>query len=141
MSYVLTAPSAPSFVMKGLKGYQFGPLKNDELDIYFIEVEKGHDTFIISKKLTRIYYILEGTGYFIIKNQRYEVAPGMLVEIPPNVEYTYSGKMKIFSVSCPRWFKGNEEVTRMNPDVVKRLSPGSFLSKIRLKINKILSEQ
>lgn len=111
MPYVYTIPSSPSFTLKGLKGYQFEPLGNQELDIYFIDVEKGHDTFIISKKITRIYYVLEGKGCFTIDNQRYDVESGTLVEVPPNVEYSYSGGMKLLLVANPRWFKGNEEVT------------------------------
>jgi len=74
---------------------------------------------MISKALTRIYYIIEGTGAFTIDNQKYDVAPGLIVEVPPGVEYSYSGSMKILLVSHPRWFEGNERMTRNNPDVVR----------------------
>jgi mannose-6-phosphate isomerase-like protein (cupin superfamily) len=129
MIYVHTIPSSPSFVLKGLKGYQFEPLNNQELDIYFIDVEKGHDTFIISKKIARTYYVLEGKGYFTIDNQKHDVEPGILVEVPPNLEYSYSGTMKLLLISNPRWFRGNEEVTKRNPDVVSGLSITPLLSK------------
>ena len=130
MPYVITIPSSPAFVLKGMKGYQFELLENTELDIYLLDVEKGHDMFIISKKLTRIYYILEGAGYFTIENRKYDVGPGVLVEVPPNVEYSYSGTMKILLVSNPRWFRGNEEETRKNPDVCGGFSVSSLLSRI-----------
>ncbi len=130
MPYVLTTPSSPSFALKGLKGYQFESLRNQELDIYFLDVERGHDTFVISKKITRIYYIIEGKGYFTIENQKYDVEPGILVEIPPNVEYSYSGAMKLLLIGNPRWFRGNEEVTKKNPDVFSGLSMSSLLSKL-----------
>ncbi len=130
MPYIVTIPSSPSFALKGLKGYQFGPLRNQELDIYFIDVEKGHDTYIISKKITRIYYILEGKGFFTIENQKYDVTPGMLVEVPPNVEYSYTGTLKLILISNPRWFDGNEEFTRKNPDVLTGPSIGSLLSRL-----------
>ncbi len=133
MPYVLTLPTSASFKSKGLKGYQFEPLKNQDLDIYFIDVEKGHDTFIRSKKITRIYYILEGKGYFTIENQRYDVEPGMLVEVSPNLEYSYTGTMKLLLISNPRWFSGNEEITRKNPDVLSGLSMGTLLSKLSFK--------
>jgi len=132
MPYVYTIPSSPSFALKGLKGYQFEPLRNPELDIYFVHVEKGHDTFIISKSITRTYYILEGSGYFTIENEKYDVKPGMLVEVPPGVEYTYSGTMKLLLISNPRWFRGNEETTRKNPDVPSGLSIRPLLSKLGL---------
>src|SRR5215470_6676865 len=118
MPYVLTASSSPSFALKGLAGYEFHPLKDQNIAVHFLDVHKGHDTFMVSKALTRIYYIIEGTGVFTIDNQKYDVAPGLLVEVPPGVEYSYSGSMKILLVSHPRWFLGNEQTTRMNPNVV-----------------------
>jgi hypothetical protein len=118
MSYVLAASSSPSFALEGLTGYEFQPLKDQDFAVHLVDVHRGHDTFIISKALTRIYYIIEGTGVFTIDNQKYDVAPGLLVEVPPSVEYSYSGSMKIFLVSHPRWFVGNERMTKMNPDVV-----------------------
>jgi mannose-6-phosphate isomerase-like protein (cupin superfamily) len=130
MSYIVTIASSPAFALKGMKGYQFEPLENKELDIYLLDVEKGHDTFIISKKLTRIYYILEGAGYFTIEKRKYDVGPGMLVEVPPNVEYSYSGTMKILLISNPHWFRGNEEETGKNPDVCGGFSVSSLLSRI-----------
>jgi hypothetical protein len=118
MSYVLAASSSPSFALKGLAGYEFQPLKLQDIAVHLLDVREGHDTFQISKVLTRFYYIIEGTGVFTIDNQKYDVAPGLLVEVPPGVEYSYSGSMKILLVSYPRWFEGNEQTTRKNPDVV-----------------------
>ena len=101
-----------------MAGYEFQPLKVQDIAVHLLDVHKGHDTFIISKTLTRIYYIIEGTGVFTIDNQTYEVAPGLLVEVPPGVEYSYSGSMKVLLVSYPRWFEGNERTIRKNLDVV-----------------------
>jgi mannose-6-phosphate isomerase-like protein (cupin superfamily) len=130
MSSVLTIPSSPSFASRGLRGYQFQPLKNEHLEVHFLDVRTGHDQFIISKVLTRIYYIIDGKGSFVIDNQKYDVAAGMLIEVPPGHEYCYSGAMKILLISNPRWFSGNEQNTRDNPDVVGRVSMRGLLSKI-----------
>jgi SAM-dependent methyltransferase len=138
--YTYTLPKLSSFTGTGLEGYSFGPLRHKDLDIYYIESEKGHDTFIVSKKITRMYYILSGSGYFIIDNRRYDVSTGMLVEVPPKVEYSYSGKMTLIGIARPRWFSGNDTHTRWNPDVTRRVSsclPGreSWLTRlIRLRI-------
>ena len=131
MPYVLTASSSPSFALKGLAGYEFHPLKDQNIAVHFLDVHKGHDTFMVSKALTRIYYIIEGTGVFTIDNQRYDVAPGLLVEVPPGVEYSYSGSMKILLVSHPRWFEGNERTTRKNPDVVSEGVVGHISNQLR----------
>jgi mannose-6-phosphate isomerase-like protein (cupin superfamily) len=135
MSYVLAASSSPSFALKGLAGYEFQPLKDQDFAVHLVDVHKGHDTFIISKALTRIYYIIEGTGVFTIDDQKYDVVPGLLVEVPPGVEYSYSGSMKIFLVSHPRWFEGNERMTKMNPDVV---SGGGVLGLISNQLRRYL---
>ena len=58
MDYVYSLPTSTSFTGKGLLGYTFGPLNQKDLEIYYIEVEKGHDTFMVSKKIAQIYYTL-----------------------------------------------------------------------------------
>lgn len=122
MEYVFTRPTSPSFTQKGLKGYHFKG-RNKDVQVYYVDVEKGHDTFIISKKITHSYYIIEGRGYFTIAGQRYDVEPGVFVEVPPSVEYSFSGNMKLILIMNPPWFKGNEEVTKQNPAVFSAQVP------------------
>ena len=123
MNYTHSLPTSLAFEGKGLFGYSFGPLAQKDLEIYYIEVETGHDTFMVSKKITRVYYVLSGGGYFTIDDQRYDVRAGMLVEVPPKVEYSYSGKMKMVAISKPRWLEGNDTHTKWNPDVVREDLP------------------
>jgi len=120
MTYINSLPTSASFTEKGLLGYTLGPLKQKDVEVCYIEVEKGHDSFVISKKITRLYYVLSGSGRFTIDGHKYDVGPGMLVEVPPKVEYSYSGTMKLIVLSRPRWFSGNDTFTRWNPDVVRR---------------------
>jgi len=109
-------PIKPTFEQKGLKGFAY-PLKNKELEIYFVDVTQGHDNYIISKKCFHIYFVIEGNGDFDINNQSIKVAKNSLVEVQPNVEYTYSGNMKLLLIMNPPWFEGNEEITKNNPNV------------------------
>jgi mannose-6-phosphate isomerase-like protein (cupin superfamily) len=129
MTYVLAASSSPSFILEGLAGYEFRTLKDQDFAVHLLDVTKGHDTFMISKALTRIYYIIEGAGAFTIANQKYHVVPGEIVEVPPGVEYSYSGSMKVLLVSHPRWFPGNELMTRDNPDVVSESGAAAKIKK------------
>jgi len=136
MKYVYARPASVSFTDKGLLGYTFGPLKQD-LDVYYIESEKGHEFFMISKRITRTYYVLSGTGYFTIDGSRYDVTPGMLVEVPTGVEYCYSGKMTLMAFCRPRWYSGNDRFTKWNPGVVGEeygypIESGSWLTRMRL---------
>ncbi len=65
MSYVYSPPTAASFTGKGLVGYSFGPLRQEDMEVYYIESEKGHDVFVVSKKITRFWYVsLRGRGPF-----------------------------------------------------------------------------
>jgi SAM-dependent methyltransferase len=123
MPYTHSLPPSVSFTGKGLLGYSFGPLKQKDLDVYYIESEKGHDVFMVSRRITRTYYVIQGSGYFIIENERYPVSAGVLVEVPPGVEYSYSGKMTLLGFCTPRWFGGNDTFTRWNPDVFNSSSP------------------
>jgi SAM-dependent methyltransferase len=124
MRYIHSVPSIRSFDGKGLFGYTFGPLQEKEVDVYYAEVNGGHDTFMISKKITRIYYVIDGNGYFTIDNDKFNVSAGMLVEIPPKVEYSYSGRMKLVIFARPRWFAGNDTHTKWNSDAVGHESFG-----------------
>jgi chemotaxis methyl-accepting protein methylase len=128
MRYVHWLPSSPSFSDTGLTGYIFGPLNDPNVDVCYIDVVQGHDTFQISYKITRIYYVLTGSGYFVIAGQRHEVGPGALVEVPSGLEYSYSGTMKLIAFMKPRWFAGNDTATKWNPDVKPqnvRFEPGN----------------
>src|SRR5271166_5523838 len=118
MRYTHSLPPIPSFDGRGLFGYTFGPLQQKDLDIYYVEVDGGHDTFMVSRKITRIYYILDGNGYFTIDDRKYDVSSGMLVEVPPKVEYSYSGRMKLVVFARPGWFAGNDTHTKWNRDAI-----------------------
>jgi chemotaxis methyl-accepting protein methylase len=133
--YIYSIPTAPSFTGKGLSGYGFGLLTQKDLSIDYVEVERGHDTFMVSNKTVRTYYILSGSGYFTINNGKYPVSAGMLVEVPTKVEYCYSGKMKLLLIQRRRWFIGNGTHTKWNPDVVQGNFPcaadgGSWLVRL-----------
>jgi mannose-6-phosphate isomerase-like protein (cupin superfamily) len=118
--YTFKVSKKPAFTGTGLEGYGFGPLRQRDLDVFIVNSEKGHDTFVISKKITHTYYVLSGSGYFTIEGRRFDIQPEMLVEVPPKLEYSYSGKMTMLGLARPRWFRGNETHTRWNPVVTQR---------------------
>jgi mannose-6-phosphate isomerase-like protein (cupin superfamily) len=118
--YIHTLSNSPTHVHGGISVHNFGPLLHKALEVQYVNVHQGHDMFQISKEVTRIYYILCGTGYFTIDKAKYHVRENMLVEVPPKVEYSYSGNMKLIILSTPRWSRGNDRSTRWNPDVGNR---------------------
>ena len=126
MPYVHTLPDSLSFRAQGLCGYTFGPLGQTDLEVLYIESEKGHDTFMVCKGIARIYYVLAGSGYFTIEGREYGISPGVLVEIPPGVEFSYSGCLTMLAFCRKRGFRRKDTFTRWNPDVVGPEVPRSL---------------
>lgn len=62
---------------------------------------------------TRCYFVVEGTGIFVLDDQSHNVTPGDFFVISPGHEYEYSGDMKLFefNISPDSSFK-DEVLTR-----------------------------
>lgn len=123
MPYVYTLPTSVSFRGKGLFGYSFGPMKQKDLEVLYVESETGHDTFMICRGVTRTYYVLAGSGSFTIEGHKHDVGAGVLVEVPSNVEYSYSGRMTMLAFCRQSWFHREDKFTRWNSDVVGEEAP------------------
>lgn len=121
-NYIHQISAWPSHVGAGMSCYDYGPLLHEGLEVLYVHVRQGHDTFLISEKVTRLYYVAAGRGHFIIARKRYEVSEKMVVEVPPKTEYSYSGNMELIIFSTPRWFRGNDRSTGPNPDVHEELA-------------------
>jgi chemotaxis methyl-accepting protein methylase/mannose-6-phosphate isomerase-like protein (cupin superfamily) len=126
MQYLYTLPTSVAFRGKGFFGYSFGPMQQRELEVLYIESEKGHDTFMVCKGVTRTYYVLAGSGYFTISGRQFDIGAGVLVEVPAGVEYSYSGRMRMLAFCKRRWFNRKDTWTRWNRDVVGREDPWSL---------------
>jgi len=48
MEYVYSLPTSPSFIGKGLLGYDFAPLNQKDLEIFYVESEKVCGSIILS---------------------------------------------------------------------------------------------
>jgi mannose-6-phosphate isomerase-like protein (cupin superfamily) len=53
------------------------------------------------KKLTELYYVLEGTGQMELDGQLFDIAPGDAVLIKPGCRHRAIGKLKILNVPIP----------------------------------------
>ena len=60
------------------------------------------------KKLTEIYYILEGHGQIELDGDLHDIQPGSSILIKPGCRHRAIGKMKIINVSIPA-FDSNDE--------------------------------
>ena len=134
MPYLYELPASVSFRGKGLFGYSFGPMQQKDVEVLYVESETGHDTFMVCRGLVRTYYILAGSGYFTIDGRVYDVAPAMLVEVPPGVEYSYSGQMRMLVFCKKRWFHRKDKWTKWNPDVVGAEGPWSLTASWLMRV-------
>jgi chemotaxis methyl-accepting protein methylase len=118
MPNVYKLPASVSFRGKGLFGYSFGSMNQKDLEVLYVESETGHDTFMILRGVTRTYYVLAGSGSFTFDGHEHKVSSRDLVEVPPGVEYAYSGRMTMLAFCRRGWFARKDKFTRWNPDVV-----------------------
>ena len=132
MPYVQKLSPSVSFRGKGLFGYSFGPMIQRDLEVLYIESETGHDTFMILRGVTRTYYVLSGDGSFTINGTEYRVGAGDLIEIPPRVEYAYSGRMTMLAFCRSGRFRRRDKFTRWNRDVVGDQTPWPLTGDSRL---------
>jgi len=110
MKYVFDAPQDYSFEKVGIKGRRF-PIKDitNKTGASIIETEKGHETTIIEHKCDFIYFILDGSGYFIINNEREEFKVGNLVVVPAGLPFTYKGNCRMLLITNPPYYPEQEE--------------------------------
>ena len=114
--YKKSLPKQPSFIQNGLKGYLYN-INKENLEIFFIDSFKGHDKYVYNKASTHIYYIIEGFGKFCINKEIMEVRKGDLIEIPKNIEFVYSGNMKILLIMNPG-FKPENNIEVKDNDLI-----------------------
>ena len=103
--FVCDKPINPSFSRGGADGYNFS-LQNNNIEIDYINSKTGHGGKVISDSITHYYYILEGSGVFLINGSEYPVKGGQLAEIPPKHSFDYRGKMKMLLIMEPPFKRG-----------------------------------
>ena len=60
------------------------------------------------KKMTEIYYVLEGNGQVELDGMRFDVAPGSSILIKPGCRHRAIGQLKILNVPVPAFDSEDE---------------------------------
>lgn len=107
MEYIKKLPEQPSFTQNGLNGYSFD-MSNENISMAMVDVYKGHEKYCKGLVSTYIYYVLSGSGTFKISEEKYKVNSGDVIEIPPNINFVYEGKMKLLLIMNPAFNPQNE---------------------------------
>jgi len=60
------------------------------------------------KRLTEIYYVLEGEGFMELDGERIPVRPGMSILIQPGCRHRAVGRMRILNIPVPAFDPADE---------------------------------
>lgn len=72
------------------------------LSVNLIELN-GQNQSVTNIVSDMFYYVIEGTGTFLIDKQAHQVESGDLVVIPKGSKYQDSGQMKLLAIASPRF--------------------------------------
>lgn len=100
MNYVKKLSNVPSFSQEGFNGFSFN-IDNKNMSIDMIDSYKGHGKYCKNLVSTHIYYIISGSGRFKINGEIYNVEEKDIIEISPNTEFIYTGKMQMILIMNP----------------------------------------
>jgi len=83
----ITKTQAPRFSWGKVWGLNY-KFNKDDVSVLYAKLEEPHGEVTTGDK-SRYYYILAGTGEFIIGKEQTKIEPGDVIVVPPNTKYNY----------------------------------------------------
>ena len=80
---------------------------NSVASMHIVEISEASRVHY-HKKMTEIYYVLEGEGYFELDGESVPVSPGSAVLIKPGCRHRAVGTLKIINVPVPSFDEEDE---------------------------------
>lgn len=74
--------------------------ENTTATMHVVEIKQDSQTHY-HKKMTEIYYVLEGEGHIELDDESHPLKPGVSVFIKPGCRHRAVGKLKILNVPVP----------------------------------------
>ncbi len=108
MQYVFTKDDATKFEKHGVSMWQLGGTVEQPEKMIYQETIRGHDEEFANTVSTFKYFIVEGSGEFVIAGVSYPVTASSVVIIPPNTPFYYKGNLKQILVTTPPWKEGTD---------------------------------
>lgn len=71
--------------------------------LVYQETDKGHSEEFLHEKSDFIYYILEGSGIWVIEDKEYEVKAGDVLIVPAGNRFWFRGNLKQICITAPAW--------------------------------------
>ena len=80
---------------------------NPVASMHVVEISKDSRVHY-HKRMTEIYYVLEGEGHFELDGEKHAVNPGSAVLIKPGCRHRAVGNLKILNVPVPTFDEADE---------------------------------
>ncbi len=71
--------------------------------VLYQETETGHAEEFMHERSDFIYYVLEGSGTWIVEDREFEVRAGDVVVVPAGKRFWFRGSLKQVCVTAPAW--------------------------------------
>lgn len=80
--------------------------------VAYQETRVGHGEEFRHSKSAFVYYIIEGSGEWLIEDESFRVEATDVVIVPPGKRFYYRGNLKQVCITAPAWEPQYEEVVR-----------------------------
>ncbi len=81
-------------------------------NVVFVSVDEGHFEEFYNTKSHFIYYITEGSGTFVLDDEKIEAGATDLIVVPPKTRVHYFGTMKMVLTVTPAFLERYEHHVR-----------------------------
>jgi mannose-6-phosphate isomerase-like protein (cupin superfamily) len=109
--FKFTADEANKFNKHGIDLTVYG-IGVERANVVHVSVEEGHFQEFSDKESYYIYYIYEGSGLFVLDDEKIEAKATDMIVIPPKTRIHYFGKMKMVLTVSPAFNPDNENHIR-----------------------------
>ncbi|MFH1356410.1 MAG: cupin domain-containing protein [bacterium] len=100
---------AASFLKQGVRMWAYNDKEEcKQANVLYQETEKGHSEEFYHEKSAFIFYIIEGSGTWVIEDKEYPVQATDVVIVPPGKRFYYKGKLKQVLITAPAWEEKHE---------------------------------
>ncbi|MFC6080338.1 cupin domain-containing protein [Sphaerisporangium aureirubrum] len=109
--YVFPEPSDWNFDKLGHRGKLFDANASVMRSSYLIvEIDGQLPSWLTQHMCDFVYYVLDGTGTFVVEGRTERCVQGDLVTVPAGSRFTYQGNLRMLLTSTPPWTAGQEEL-------------------------------
>jgi mannose-6-phosphate isomerase-like protein (cupin superfamily) len=81
--------------------------------VAYQETSVGHSEEFRHNKSAFVFYIIEGSGEWVIDGTPYPVEATDVVIVPPGTKFFYRGNFKQVCITAPAWEEAYEESVRL----------------------------